>query len=88
MILSSLKIAQETLRGHRRRFLPGSIAGGCAAVCDCDHFYFDLGAFRQRRDLDGGPSRRLVVEIRAIDFVHDLEIVEIGKKDGRFQNVA
>jgi hypothetical protein len=41
----------------------------------------DLRSFRQRRDLHRGTSWRLIVEIGAVDFVHDLEIAGVSEKD-------
>src|SRR5437764_5493046 len=44
-----------------------------------DDFDFDVGAFGQGGDLDGGARREIVGEIRRVNFVHASEVGEVGQ---------
>ena len=72
--------------------LTGSIVGGfrtgTAVVSDSDDFDFDARSFGQTGDLHGRTRRRLLFKIRAVNFVHGLEIGEIHEEDCGLDDVV
>jgi hypothetical protein len=83
-----LSIIEAFRRGHRNgharaRALPGSgiISAGSVIrrlstfIRDRNDLDFHIRVFRQCGDLDSGTRRRILLEIRAINLVHDLEII-------------
>ena len=62
--------------------LPGRIISRLyTLIGDRDDFDFYICSFGERRDLDSGTSRGILLEIRTINFVNGLEIGEVRKED-------
>lgn len=66
----------------------GGCLGPAAGLEVGDHFDFDVSAFGEPRDLDGGASREIGSEKGAVDLVHGGEVGEIGQENGAFDHVG
>src|SRR6266704_5155629 len=53
-----------------------------------DDFDFDICAFGQGGNLDGGTRRKVGGKIFRIDLIHARKIRKIGQKDGAFYHIA
>src|SRR5439155_1090093 len=82
---------QDARRPHRLEAyvpLPGSVIRrllGLPGICNSIDLY--LRSLGQRGDLDSGTGRGILFEIRAINFVHGLEISQIGEENSCLNDV-
>ena len=61
----------------RSGILPRCIIGGLVGFgCGGNYLDFHIGSLRQRGNLDGGPCRRILFEIRAVYLIYRLKIAE------------
>ena len=75
-----LRLASDTDAPQNRPFvtLPRCIIGGLVGFgCGGNYLDFHIGSFRQSGNLDGGPCRRILFEIRAVYLVYRLKIAEV-----------
>ena len=62
--------------------LAGCVSDGALAVTsDGDDFDLDVRSFGQRGNLNSRTRRRLVPEIRPVNFIHGLEIAEVRQEN-------
>ena len=70
------------------RCLPGCIIRRLLGLTrNCNGFNLYLRSLWQRGDLDGGTGRRILFEIRAINFVYGLEICQISQENSCLDDV-
>jgi hypothetical protein len=83
------RLAEERKQvvAHLARCVAGGLAAPVALAREGNRFNFHLRVFRQGRYPDRGARRRILVEIGRVDFIHLLEVSEVGQENGSLDDV-
>src|SRR5436190_22786421 len=83
-----IRKTRETWTSRLAGRIAGRLSGGGAAIIERDRLDFDAGVFRQGGNADGRARGRVLREVGSVDFVHLLEIAEVGQEHSRFHDMG
>src|SRR6266487_3034095 len=77
------RLTQTPYKNLLRSFLAGGVICRLSSILirHSNNFDFHIHALGQRGHLDGGTGGRILLEIRTINFVNDLEIAKVRKEN-------